>query len=143
VARGVPPQVISALRAISLFSDCNDKELEDIANLGTQLRIAPGTDVTRQGAVGSELIVIVAGNARCLIDGAEVAQFGPGDFFGEMSLIDNNPRSATVVADSDLEALVLDRREFKDLVDASPKIAWKMLVSMARRLRNADKSIHG
>jgi CRP/FNR family transcriptional regulator, cyclic AMP receptor protein len=99
--------------------------------------------VTREGARGAELIVIVAGNARCIIDGVEVSQFGPGDFFGEMSLIDNSPRSATVVADSALEALVLDRREFKGLVDASPTIAWKMLVSMARRLREADKSVHG
>ncbi len=143
MARGVPPQVINTLKAISLFADCDDKELADIAGLGTQLNIAAGTAVTREGAVGSELIIIVAGNARCIVDNVEVAQFGPGDFFGEMSLIDNNPRSATVIADSALEALVLDRREFKGLVDASPTIAWKMLVSMARRLRATDQSIHG
>ena len=142
LARDVPKEVLEALGSISLFAGCDHKELVSIAGLGTQLPIAQGAEMTRQGVRGAELVIIVAGTARCLVDGTEVAKFGPGDFFGEMSLLDNGPRSATVVADSKVDALVLDAREFKSLVDASPTIAWKMLVAMAGRLRETDASVN-
>lgn len=142
MARRVPSEVLDALQAIPLFAACDPKELRSIASLGTQVPIAAGTQVTQQGTRGAELVIILSGKARCLIDDKEVAQFGPGDFFGEMSLLDNSPRSATVVADTAIDALVLDGREFKGLVEAAPAIAWKMLVAMARRLREADKSIN-
>jgi CRP/FNR family transcriptional regulator, cyclic AMP receptor protein len=142
MARDVPKEVIEMLGAISLFAGCDRKELGALAGLGTQLPIAEGTEMTRQGAHGAELVIIIAGSARCLVDGTEVARFGPGDFFGEMSLIDNGPRSATVVADSRVDALILNAREFKSLVDVSPDISWKMLVALAGRLREADESIN-
>jgi CRP/FNR family transcriptional regulator, cyclic AMP receptor protein len=141
MAKDASDEVLDALKAIPMFSACDRKELQAIARLGTQLTISQGVEVTHQGNHGAELIIVLTGTARCLVDGAEVAKFGPGDFFGEMSLLDNRPRSATVMADSPLDALVFDPREFRSLVEASPTIAWKMLGVMATRLRDADNSI--
>ena len=142
MARGMSKETLEALHAIPLFSRCSQKELTTIGQLGTATQIDEGAVITKEGAHGSELVIVLSGEARCLVDGKEVTRFGPGDFFGEISLLDNGPRSATVIALTTIEALVLETREFKRLVDASPQIAWKMLVALAGRLRIADQLLH-
>jgi CRP/FNR family cyclic AMP-dependent transcriptional regulator len=141
VLRTVPKEVFDVVKAIPLFSGCNAKELREVARLGTPTSIAAGTKVTTEGAVGRELLIVLDGTATCHVKGKRMAQFGRGDFFGEMSLLDMGPRSATVVADSDMKLLVLDNQEFRYLTEVSPVIAWKILVAMAGRLRNADESL--
>jgi CRP-like cAMP-binding protein len=103
--------------------------------------MAAGTTITEEGSSAHELLVVLSGTATCRAKGKRLARFGPSDFFGEISLIDRGPRSATVVADSDMELLVLDSREFRRLVLASPTIAWKILATMAGRLRLADEAL--
>ena len=142
MARGVPDEVLNRLRAVPLFSGCTRKELATIAGLGTRLTVPEGTDVTTQGAHGAELVIVLSGTAACTVDGTQVATFGPGEFFGEMSLLDHGPRSATVSAQTALEVIVLDGREFRGLISTAPEIAWKMLGTMAARLRVADASLH-
>ncbi|HMD46313.1 MAG TPA: cyclic nucleotide-binding domain-containing protein [Acidimicrobiales bacterium] len=137
--RDVPREVLDVLQAVPLFSGCSAKELRTIAGLGTDLSVKEGTVLTEEGAPGSELVIVLAGEASCSIKGQEVAVFERGDFFGEMSLLDSGPRSATVVAKTDMDVLILEGREFKRLVIESPAIAWKMLVAMAGRLRRADE----
>jgi len=141
VLRSIPREVVTAMHGIPLFSACNTRELREVARLGTVSEVATGSVVTTEGAVGSELIIILDGRATCRVKGKKLAQFGPGDFFGEMSLLDKGPRSATVVADENMEVLVLDSREFRRLIDVSPTIAWKIMVAMAGRLRIADTSL--
>ncbi|HZU79401.1 MAG TPA: cyclic nucleotide-binding domain-containing protein, partial [Acidimicrobiales bacterium] len=123
------------------FAGCSTKELREIGRLGAEVRVPSGKVVTDEGAAGRELLIVISGRATCRVRGRKVATYGPGDFFGEMSLLDHGPRSATVTADTDLELLVLDGREFRQLVDASPGIAWKLLVAMAERLRQANRSL--
>ncbi len=142
MARGISKETLAALHAIPLFSRCTQKELTTIAQLGAVTQIDAGTTITKEGAHGAELVIVLDGEARCLVDGKEVTRFGAGDFFGEISLLDNGPRSATVIADTAIEALVLESREFRRLVEASPEIAWKMLVALAGRLRGADELLH-
>ncbi|HUY63773.1 MAG TPA: cyclic nucleotide-binding domain-containing protein [Acidimicrobiales bacterium] len=137
----VPKGVIETLRQVPLFADCTDKELRSIAGLGTPVTLAPDRELTRPGERGSEFFVIVSGKAVCELDGAQMADFGPGDFFGEMALLDGKPRSAQVKTVSEVEALVLDRREFVRLVESSPALALKMLASMASRLRQTNASV--
>src|SRR5579862_8377645 len=125
----VPKQVIENLARVPLFSTCTKGELRQIAQLGTEVAVPDGTAVTEQGKPGFEFCLVMGGKARCLVDGTQVAVFGPGDFFGEMALLDRGPRHATVVADGTLQLLVLDSREFSALLDTAPSIAKKLLTS--------------
>lgn len=136
MVRGVPSAIVEMFRAIPLFSECSGQELRQIAGLGTQLPITEGKALTTQGKPGSEFFVLLQGRARCEIDGSVVAEFGPGDFFGEMALLENGPRTATVVAESALEVLVLEGREFRSLLEASPSITRKVLAALAARERD-------
>jgi CRP/FNR family cyclic AMP-dependent transcriptional regulator len=139
--RGIPKQVLEMLAAVPLFSECSKDELRRIVGLGTSVTVPEGTTLTRQGAVGREFFLVTSGTARCLIDGRLIARFGPGDFFGEMALLDRAPRTATIIADSPMEVLVLDAREFDSLIDDAPSIARKLLKALAARQR-ATAAIH-
>ena len=130
---------VQLLAAQPLFSGLSQKELRSIVALGTNLDIKAGYPLTGEGAYGRYTFLIVSGTARCVVGDKEVAVLGPGDLFGEMSLLDHSPRSATVVAYSDLSVIVFVRSEFIRLVEASPKIALKLLAAMAARLRSVDQ----
>ncbi len=135
MARGIPKVILEKLHAVPLFSGCNAKELRQIANLGARLTVRDGTVLTRQGKPGREFFLLLDGGARCLVDGNLVATFGPGDFFGEMALLDHGPRHATVIAEGPIEVLVLYGNEFTNLMGASPSIARKLLTALAERAR--------
>ena len=135
MARGIPRAVIDQLREVALLAQCNRSELRRIAQLGTHLSVRKGEVLTRQGRPGREFFLVRDGRARCLVDGTEVAELGPGDYFGEMALLDGGPRHATVIAEGPMEVLVLERREFWSLLDTAPSIAKKLLVALARRER--------
>ena len=129
---------IERMQSIPLFSACTRQELELILSRTTELRFKPGDVLTREGERGHEFLVIVEGQADVLIGGQKVATLGPGEFFGELALLDDGPRTATVVAATDLVAEVSGQREFDDLVTGAPHLAKKLLVGLARRLREAD-----
>jgi CRP/FNR family cyclic AMP-dependent transcriptional regulator len=129
---------IEHLKSVALFSACTRKELELIDGTTTELRFPAGQTLARQGENGHEFMVIVEGTARVEISGQTVATIGPGEFFGEVALLDGGPRTATVVAETDLVAEVIGQREFAGLVEDSPHLAKKLLVGLARRLRAAD-----
>ena len=135
MAGGVPRQVLDMLAQVPLFSACSRSELRHIAGLGTEVQVAPGATLTKQGAVGREFFLVTKGSARCSRDGNLVARFGPGDFFGEMALLDRAPRNATIVADEPMTVLVLDAGEFETLLDESPSIGRKLLKALAERQR--------
>jgi len=125
------------LAAVPLFSGCTDDELRQISRLGTILSTSAGTHLTTQGGAGHEFILLRSGHAECERDGTVVATFGPGDFFGELALLDGGARTATVIATDDVEVLVLSHGEFNDLLDRAPSIARKLLVELASRERRA------
>jgi CRP/FNR family transcriptional regulator, cyclic AMP receptor protein len=129
---------LAQLSHVALFSACSTKELELIAGATTQLRFAAGQEIAREGTAGHEFIVIVEGKARVTIGGKEITILGPGEFFGEIALLDDGPRTATVVAETDILAEVIGQREFSGVVTGSPQLAKKLLVGLARRLRAAD-----
>jgi CRP-like cAMP-binding protein len=128
------------LADVTLFSGCNSKELAKIAALATEVEIPEGKALAREGQPGREFYVILDGKAAVSIDGSEVATLGPGDFFGEMALLDQGPRVATVMASTPMEVAVLDPREFSTLIEEHPAVARKVLKVMAHRLREAEKA---
>jgi CRP-like cAMP-binding protein len=129
------------LATVPLFSGCSKRELRAISALGTPVFVDTGTALTTQGQPGNEFFLMVAGRANCAINGIEVGTFGPGDFFGEMSLLGGGPRAATIETTSAGEVLVLDRREFASLLEDSPKIAIKLLRVMAERVRKLEENL--
>ena len=132
------------LRGVSLFSACSKRELSRIASLADQIEVPKGRVLTREGESGSEFFVIVEGQARVIVgQRGRVSPLGPGASFGEMSLLDRGPRTATVEAETDMQLLVLDARSFSSLLAEVPSVARKVLAAMAARLRVADKeAIH-
>ena len=135
----IPPEGIEMLAQRPLFAGLSRKELESVAQLGVTLEIAADQVLTKEGAIGQEAFLIVSGNAHCTVgDQLGVADLGPGELFGEMSLLDGERRSATVTADTDMTVTVFNRAEFVRLVETSPDIAMKLLAAMAARLRAVD-----
>jgi len=126
------------LGSVPLFADCPPRDRKRLALLGTRVHVGAGRELTTAGSRGAQVLVVLSGHATCLVRGTEAASFGPGDFFGEVATLDGGPRTATVVADTDMDLVVFSRAEFERLVSASPAVARRILVAMARRLREAN-----
>ena len=134
---------LDLLRNVSLFSACSKANLSRIASLTDQMTARKGRVLTRQGAPGWEAFIIVEGKAKASMRGRPSVPLGPGDFFGEMSLLDRGPRSATVSAETDMELLVLDSRSFSSLLDDVPAVRRNVMTGMAERLRQAESGEPG
>ena len=127
------------LRGVSLFSACSKRELSRIASLADQIDVPKGKVLTREGEPGSEFFVVIEGQATVIVGKrGRIAPLGPGASFGEMSLLDQGPRTATVEAQTDMQLLVLDARSFSSLLADVPSVARKVLAAMAGRLRVAE-----
>jgi len=131
---------VELLGGVPLFSACSKRELSRIASLADEVDVPEGKVLTREGDQGREFFVVVEGQARVMVgDRGRVSALGPGASFGEMSLLDQGPRSATVEAETDMELLVLDARSFSSLLNEVPSVARKVLAAMAGRLRAAER----
>jgi CRP/FNR family transcriptional regulator, cyclic AMP receptor protein len=129
---------IERLRRIPLFTACTDDELALIASRTTEVHAKAGDILAREGHTGREFVVIAEGTARVMIADRQVATLEVGDFFGEVALLDNGPRTASVIAETDLVADVSSQQEFAELIERAPTLARTLLVGVAQRLRAAD-----
>ncbi len=129
----------SDLSRFWLFADCSEKNLRQISSLGLRIKVPPAHALVKQGMRDDQVFIVLSGTASCLVDGTPVEELGPGDFFGEIAALDGGRRTATVVADSEVEVIVLDRAEFEVLLEGFPTVARKILAVSARRLRQANE----
>jgi CRP-like cAMP-binding protein len=129
---------LEVLAGVPLFSACSKRDLQMIAKASDEVRVEKGKMLVEQGRTGHEFFAIIDGKAKVVRDGKRIATLGPGQYFGEMALLDREPRSASVVAETDMDLIVLGQREFAGVIDAVPSMAHKLLAAMARRLREAD-----
>lgn len=120
-----------------LFSSLSKKELATIARRADEVRVPAGKVLTAEGKPGHEFFLIVEGQAAVERGGRTIATLTPGQYFGELSLLDRGPRSATVVASTEMDLLVLGQREFSGLLDEVPGLAHKLLAAMAAKLRES------
>lgn len=114
---------LDLLGSLPLFAGLNRQHLEQVSALCTQATIAPGKLLCTEGTSGREFFVIVSGTATVSIAGSRVGSMGAGDFFGEISLVSLEPRTATVTADDEMSVLVLSIPEFRGLLNSEPQIA--------------------
>jgi len=138
----VPPtrDPVAALRRAQLFADMDRRQAEQIARLLKEHPFAKGETVIMEGSGGAAFFLIDTGEATVSRKGVDVGTLGPGDYFGEIALIDGGPRLATVTAATDMVCYGLTFWEFRPLVERNGAIAWKLLQALAKRLRAADQS---
>ncbi len=131
------------LAKVPLFAACTKKELTHIAKLTDVVSLPDGHELTTQDETSREAFVITEGKAIVRRNKRKVAELGPGAVIGELGLLDRGPRTATVVADGPVEALVIGPREFSALLDDVPSINHKLLKSLAGMVRELDKAAFG
>jgi len=127
------------LAEIDLFSAMSKRELKRAASLITTVPVKARQALTEEGKPGREFMFVSEGCATVSRAGRGLARLGPGDFFGELSLISGRPRVATVTADTDMVVNSLNRREFATLLDQSPSVAKKILTGAVDRLYQLDE----
>jgi CRP-like cAMP-binding protein len=131
---------LNVLTTVPLLDGLSKRHLSRIADLATQQRFPAHTDIVRAGEPGSAFFVILDGSATVRRTGRRSTKLGPGEFFGEMAVLDGAERTATVTSDSDIEVMVIGRTDLLRLLETEPKLAVAMLTSMAARLRATQSS---
>jgi CRP-like cAMP-binding protein len=131
------------IASIWLFSECSAKEIRSISAVTDAVSVPEGRALVKEGTIGRELYLIVSGTASVQRNGRQVAVLGPGQHFGELSLLDRRPRNATVVSKTPMELLVIGQRQFNGLLDTIPTLSRKLIAAMAGRMREQDaKAVH-
>lgn len=131
------------LANVPLFSSLSKKDLQRVAKASDEVTIEAGRTLVEQGRTGHEFFLILDGTAAVRRNNRKVTDLGPGQYFGELSILDRGPRSASVVASTEMKVLVLGQREFVGVLDSIPGMAYKILTVMAQRLRDADTRATG
>ncbi len=126
---------VETLQNVPLFAGLDKKELENIAASMRERRFAAGDTVTQEGAGGAGFFVVEDGTADVTVDGEARGSIGPGDYFGEIALLTDSARTATIVATTDMLCYGMTPWDFRPLVESNSTIAWKLLTAMAEKLR--------
>jgi CRP/FNR family transcriptional regulator, cyclic AMP receptor protein len=130
-----PEQRVRLLEGVELFSATGSGGCAAIGERAVEVEFAPGQRIARQGEIETGFFMIVSGGVSVVRDGAVLAHLGPGEFFGELSLIDQQPRVASVTADEPTTCLAVPSWEFGKLLEARPELALAVLKAVVRRLR--------
>lgn len=125
---------IELLRGVPLFANCSKAELQQIAQLADELDLSDGATLIREGERGREFIVVAEGTVKVTRGGTTIRELGSGDFIGEIALVVDRPRTATVTATSPVRLLVVTDRAFSRLLEQVPSISLKVMQSLGERL---------
>jgi CRP/FNR family cyclic AMP-dependent transcriptional regulator len=139
MARGGP----DALSDVPLFAGLSRRHLRHVAGLTEEESFTQGAKLAEEGQPGETFYVVLEGEAKVIRGGRRIARLLPGDFFGEIALIDGGPRTATVVAETPIATLTITRKRFRKMLEEDPSIVVKMLEELAKRLRNNQRSLTG
>ena len=134
---------VEHLRRVALFAGLTKKELEQVASAGSEVDVAAGKVLMEQGHSGSDAFIVLKGTFVVRRNGRKVAELNAGDIAGELALLDDGPRSATVECISDGSVLVSGRGQFRAVLDDIPTLTHKLLAALAGRIRNLDQSVLG
>jgi CRP-like cAMP-binding protein len=134
----IPREQLDLLKTVPLFSSCTQGERREIAQLGTPISAEEGAYLTEDGQPGREFFLVLEGVASCRVRRKEVNRFPAGTYFGELALLHGGIRTADVIAETPMELVVFDAREFRSLLMTTPSIGIKMLAHLAERLTETD-----
>lgn len=134
---------VSHLKNIPLFSECSPKELGLVIKNSSERVLKAGTIIMDQGQTGREAYVVLEGSATVKRNGKKIGSAKVGSVVGELSLLDNGPRTASVIADTDVRLLVVSERGLKAAIDNIPAISRKLLKALATRVRELDRAHYG
>lgn len=129
---------VEMLRSVPLFQGLSRRQVAEIAKLGREVEFSPRETIVERGLKAMDFYLIVKGQAKLSVPGRRARLLGPGDYFGEISVLDGGPRTATITAETRLWTLRLDRSKFIPLLDRHGSIARRILVEMCARLRAAE-----
>jgi CRP/FNR family transcriptional regulator, cyclic AMP receptor protein len=129
------------LQRVPLFDGCSGEVIERLADLTAEAPFADGEPIVRQGQVGNGLYIVLTGGVRVVGGTTELGRLGPGESFGELSVIDQQPRTATVLADGPTTCLALASWDLLGLIERDHHLALNLLRSLAARLRRADEQL--
>lgn len=132
-------QYVERLKAVPLFASLSKQELRLLLRQADHVRYPSRYRVVREGDVGEEFWMVVEGELAVVRGGDEVARLGPGDYFGELAVIESSTRDATVEARTPVELLVIDRKHFWATLEGSPALLRKLLIGLAHRLHEHDQ----
>ena len=132
--------VEETLGRVPLFAHVKPKDLKQLGKRMSERSFGEGETITTEGQSGVGFFVIEDGDATVSRDGEIIRNLGPGDYFGEIALIDSGPRSATIVASTDLRCRGMTAWEFKPFIEEHPDVAWGLLETLVARLREAESS---
>ena len=127
---------VELLRNVPLFSGLSAKELMSLSRLMDEIDLKPGTVIIREGNTGGEFFIVLEGTIEVKRKGRRLARLGPGDYLGEIALIDHGPRTATAMVETEARLLVLASREFHSMLASDPRIENKILRTLAARVRD-------
>jgi len=131
---------VELLKKVPLFADCSKSELRELAKSADELDLREGTVLTREGRPGREFFVLIDGTVKVTKNGKKVAELKGGDWLGEIALLTDKPRTATVTATSSVDVLVITDRRFRNVVESMPSIAIKVLGRVSERLTHDERS---
>lgn len=134
-------ELVDVIRSVPLFADLSRSELREVAGMCFERVYDAGEVILRQLEDAQHMVAIVSGRAKVTRDGKDITTVSGGDSIGEMSLIDGNRRSASVIAETPVDAVVIYRTTFMKLLDKNPTISRKLLLTQTARLRDADKKL--
>ena len=129
---------VDTLRKVPLFSGLENRDLERIADSFKERKYKAGDTIASEGQGGAGFFVIAEGTAKVTVNDQDRTTLGPGDYFGEIALIDEGARTATVTAETDMTCYAMTFWEFRPIVETDARIAWKLVQALARKLREAD-----
>jgi CRP/FNR family transcriptional regulator, cyclic AMP receptor protein len=130
---------VDVLRKVPLFEGLEDADLERLADRFQERTFSEGSTIIEEGSTGTSFFVIGEGDASVSVGGEPRATLGPGDYFGEMAIMEEGVRSASIVAATDVRSYFLTPWEFRPFVEEHPEVAWTLLKNLAGRLRVAQQ----
>jgi CRP-like cAMP-binding protein len=133
---------VDRLEEVALLDGCSRRQLRAIARISDVIEVPAGTVLAKRGAPGDEFFLILDGSAHVDVSPRKRSRLEPGQYFGEMSLLDGGPRSASVIAETPLRLLVIKRRDFTTLLREAPELTQNILATLSRRVRLAEATLN-
>lgn len=134
---------MTVLGAVPLFQDLSNKQLRKVVDLAEVARFMAGATLVKQGDIGDSFYVVLTGQAKVVANGRTINRMVPGDHFGEISLLDGGPRTASVMAETEMTLVIITQTGFLALLAKDPEITICLLEGMARTVRRLDRSLAG